>query len=119
MLMDPGSIVHFCSDCYCGINSRSCRLDWFGRKVCDCYPGYEQIDGYCLARTTTVRPRTTTRDCYCGINSRSCRLNWFGRKICDCYPGYEQIDGYCLARTTTVRPITTTRGKIKKSHTNF
>ncbi|GIY92525.1 hypothetical protein CEXT_494861 [Caerostris extrusa] len=34
--------------CYCGINSRSCRLNWFGRKVCDCYPGYEQIDGYCL-----------------------------------------------------------------------
>ncbi|GIY74105.1 hypothetical protein CDAR_66251 [Caerostris darwini] len=36
-------------DCYCGMNSRSCRLDWFGRKICDCYHGYEQVDGYCLA----------------------------------------------------------------------
>ncbi|GIY01729.1 hypothetical protein CEXT_662061 [Caerostris extrusa] len=48
--------------CYCGINSRSCRLNWFGLKICDCYLGYEQIDGYCLARTTTVRPITTTRE---------------------------------------------------------
>ncbi|GIY00569.1 EGF-like domain-containing protein, partial [Caerostris darwini] len=35
-------------DCYCGMNSRSCRLNWFGRKMCDCYRGYEQVDGYCL-----------------------------------------------------------------------
>ncbi|GIY80388.1 hypothetical protein CEXT_620722 [Caerostris extrusa] len=34
-------------DCYCGINSRSC-ISWFGRKICDCYAGYDQVDGYRL-----------------------------------------------------------------------
>ncbi|GIY67508.1 hypothetical protein CEXT_322031, partial [Caerostris extrusa] len=82
-------------DCYCGMNSRSCRLNWFGRKMCDCYHGYEQVDGYCIARTTTERPVTTERDCYCGENSHSCNFDWFGRKVCDCRFGYVQMDGYC------------------------
>ncbi|GIY32203.1 uncharacterized protein CDAR_119661 [Caerostris darwini] len=82
-------------NCYCGINSRSCRLNWFGRKMCDCYHGYEQVGGYCLARTTTERPVTTERDCYCGENSHSCNFDWFGRKVCNCRYGYVQMDGYC------------------------
>ncbi|GIY67518.1 hypothetical protein CEXT_322061 [Caerostris extrusa] len=69
-------------DCYCGINSHSCRLNWFGRKMCDCYHGYEQVDDYCL-------------DCYCGENSHSCNFDWFGRKVCNCRYGYVQMDGYC------------------------
>ncbi|GIY41273.1 uncharacterized protein CDAR_303851 [Caerostris darwini] len=36
-----------CVDCHCGKNSQSCRLDWFGQKMCNCHFGYVQIDGYC------------------------------------------------------------------------
>ncbi|GIY00043.1 hypothetical protein CDAR_387041 [Caerostris darwini] len=35
-------------DCYCGKNSYSCQFKWFGQKVCHCFFGYVQIDGYCI-----------------------------------------------------------------------
>ncbi|GIY63821.1 EGF-like domain-containing protein [Caerostris darwini] len=105
--------------CECGKYSRSCRFDYFGRQVCECYPGYVQINNYCYEESTTAVSTTEVRStaefsttpkiCYCGMNSRSCRLDWFGRKMCDCYSGYEQVDGFCLARTTTERPVTTER----------
>ncbi|GIY10067.1 EGF-like domain-containing protein, partial [Caerostris darwini] len=107
-------------DCDCGKNSHSCRYNWFGRKVCNCFFGFVQYDDYCTVPTSTDYPstasyRSTPRDCYCGVNSYSCVFDWRHGKMCHCHHGYVQMDGYCSATSSpapssssTEKPQTTT-----------
>ncbi|GIX79112.1 hypothetical protein CEXT_504071 [Caerostris extrusa] len=65
-----------CVDCYCGKNSQSCRLGWFGQKMCNCHFGYVQIDGYCTEICKDDK-------CLHG----ECEAIGQGHK-CKCYEGY-------------------------------
>ncbi|KAF8777628.1 Delta and Notch-like epidermal growth [Argiope bruennichi] len=71
-------------ECDCGENSKSCRFDWKGKKICDCISGYAQIDEFC-------------KECNCGVNVESCFFRRNGTKACHCDFGYIQINGHCAA----------------------
>ncbi|GBM43867.1 hypothetical protein AVEN_256739-2 [Araneus ventricosus] len=101
--------------CNCGEYSKSCRYNWKGDKICDCFPGYAEKYGSCDECDCGPRgkctlesgqkkclcdPFTSERDgrcveCYCGENSNSCHLSWKGDKICNCTSGYAQFYGFC------------------------
>ncbi|GBO00568.1 hypothetical protein AVEN_217204-1, partial [Araneus ventricosus] len=34
-------------DCNCGEYSKSCRYNWKGDQICDCFPGYAEKYGSC------------------------------------------------------------------------
>ncbi|GBM43868.1 hypothetical protein AVEN_256739-1 [Araneus ventricosus] len=70
--------------CNCGEYSKSCRYNWKGDKICDCFPGYAEKYGSC-------------DDCNCGVNAKSCFYRKNGTKVCNCDVGYTQTNGYCSA----------------------
>ncbi|XP_055944669.1 neurogenic locus Notch protein-like isoform X2 [Argiope bruennichi] len=109
----PSSI----QDCYCGENSKFCYFNWKGDKVCDCYPGYSEDDGYCYECDCGPRGKcafefrqkkcncdlyTSVKngkcvDCNCGVNSQLCYFRRDGTKVCNCNFGYSEIGGNCEA----------------------
>ncbi|GBN69795.1 hypothetical protein AVEN_81419-1 [Araneus ventricosus] len=42
-----------CVECYCGMQSWSCRFSSRGEKVCDCKPGHAQKNGTCVGKNVT------------------------------------------------------------------
>ncbi|GIY44582.1 hypothetical protein CEXT_658091, partial [Caerostris extrusa] len=115
--------------CDCGQTSFSCVMDSVKKgKICDCHPGYFEVNGYCTgcscgdnsygcystmytSRMCLCHRGYTSfngycRECFCGDHSYACIIDWLKGKVCHCHPGYVEMDGYCMDPNSTEKPMT-------------
>ncbi|GIY88840.1 hypothetical protein CDAR_505031 [Caerostris darwini] len=71
------------ADCDCGLTSYSCVMDSVKGKLCECHPGYFEVNGYCTG-------------CSCGENSFGCFASMYTARMCLCHRGYTSFTGYCV-----------------------
>ncbi|GBN76282.1 hypothetical protein AVEN_134310-1 [Araneus ventricosus] len=97
-------IIYF-PDCNCGEYSKSCRYNWKGDQICDCFPGYAQKYGSC-------------EECNCGPYG-SCSFQ-YGQKTCNCRPfAFEKNEICIIMESTTSDSTTAVRTTILPSTTQY
>ncbi|GBO05065.1 hypothetical protein AVEN_22341-1, partial [Araneus ventricosus] len=91
--------------CNCGEYSKSCRYNWKGDQICDCFPGYAEKYGSC-------------EECNCGPYG-SCSFQ-YGQKTCNCRPFAFEKNGICIImESTTSEDTTAVRTTILPSTTQY